>query len=150
MKIYKVEKPGTKEEIANIAGLMMEQMEQLSNVPTPEKLEETIALALQEECASEFFVAERNNEVIGCAFLNKGVALDKGGYYIWLNDLYVKKAERKQGIAKKLLLHVLQWAENEGLKGIELETGMNNEATKRLYNALGFYDIISKRYGRTL
>lgn len=150
MKIYKVEKPGTKEEITQIADLMMEQMEQLSDVPSIEKLQDTVTLALKQECASEFFIAEKSGSVVGCAFLNKGVALDKGGYYIWLNDLYVRKAERKQGIARKILLRVLQWGENEGLKGIELETGMNNEATKRLYNSLGFYDIVSQRYGRTL
>lgn len=150
MKIYKVEKPGTKEEIKEIAQLMMEQMEQLSDAPAIEALEQTVELALKPECASEFFIAEKSGNMVGCAFLNKGVALDKGGYYIWLNELYVRKSERKQGIARKILMRVLQWAESEGLKGIELETGMNNEATKRLYNSLGFYDIISQRYGRTL
>lgn len=150
MKIYQIQKPGTREEIQKLAGLMMEQMEQLSSPPHIEELENTIELALKEECASEFFVAEKQGDFIGCAFMNKGVGLDKGGYYIWLNDLYVKKSQRKQGIARKMLLYVLQWAEEENFKGIELETGMNNEATKRLYNSLGFYDIISKRYGRTL
>ncbi|NJP37591.1 GNAT family N-acetyltransferase [Alkalicoccus luteus] len=150
MKIYHVQKPGTDDEISRIAALMMEQMEQLSDPPELENLEQTVRTALQQECASEFFVAVRKDEFVGCAFLNKGVGLDKGGYYIWLNDLYVRKADRQQGIARKLLLRVLQWAEAENFKGIELETGMNNEATKRLYNSLGFYDIVSKRYGRTL
>ncbi|TVP88906.1 MAG: GNAT family N-acetyltransferase [Alkalicoccus sp.] len=150
MKIYQIQKPGTREEIEKLAGLMMEQLEQLSSPPHIDELKNTIETALKQECASEFFVAEKHDEFIGCAFMNKGVALDKGGYYIWLNDLYVKKSHRKKGIARKVLLHVLQWAEEEEFKGIELETGMNNEATKRLYNSLGFYDIISKRYGRTL
>jgi GNAT superfamily N-acetyltransferase len=150
MKIYQIKKPGTSQEITKIAELMMEQMEQLSSPPELGELEDTVRLALKEDLASEFFIAEKKGDFVGCAFMNKGVGLDKGGRYIWLNDLYVKKAERKQGIARKMLLYVLQWAEEENFKGIELETGMNNEATKRLYNSLGFYDIMSKRYGRTL
>ncbi|PRO64223.1 GNAT family N-acetyltransferase [Alkalicoccus urumqiensis] len=150
MRIYRITKPASEETIQKLAGLMMEQMEQLSSPPPMDELESTVSLALSESCASEFFAAEISGEFVGCAFLNKGVALDKGGTYIWLNDLYVLKEKRQQGIARKLLLRVLQWAEEEGMKGIELETGMNNEATKRLYNSLGFYDIISKRYGRSI
>ncbi|CAM3828734.1 GNAT family N-acetyltransferase [Alkalicoccus chagannorensis] len=150
MRIYHVTKPADDTTIDALTTLMMEQMEQLSSPPMREELRATIALSLEDGCASEFFAAEKKGEIVGCAFFNKGVGLDKGGYYLWLNELYVRKQDRKQGIARKLLLRVLQWAEAEGFKGIELETGMNNEATKRLYNSLGFYDIVSKRYGRTL
>ncbi len=79
-------------------------------------------------------------------FLNVALSIKKGGYYIWLNDLYVHKEHRNQGIAKKVLLNVIYWAEQQDIKGIELETGINNEATKALYNSLSFYDIVSKRY----
>ncbi|MDG5789184.1 GNAT family N-acetyltransferase [Evansella sp. AB-P1] len=150
MKIYKVNKLNYGDVGYKIAKLMMEQMDALSENIREEELFETIELALTPSTGTEFFVAEKNEEIIGCAFLNSGISLDKGGKYIWLNDLYVQKKHRRKGVAKNLLLKVLYWAEQEEFKGIELETGINNEATKKLYNSLGFYDIVSKRYGRHL
>ncbi|MCD8511010.1 MAG: GNAT family N-acetyltransferase [Bacillus sp. (in: Bacteria)] len=150
MKVYKVEKNCDDKIRIDITKLMLEQMNALSEAVTEEELLKTIDLALHVHSGAEIFVAETNGQIVGCAFLNSGIGLDKGGRYIWLNDLYVKKDFRRQGIAKKLLLKVLYWAEQEGFKGIELETGINNAATKKLYNSLGFYDIVSKRYGRQL
>jgi GNAT superfamily N-acetyltransferase len=85
--------------------------------------------------------------VLGLAFLNIGINLRSGGYYIWLNELYVHNEHRNKGIGRKLLLHVIYWAEKEGFKSIELETGISNAVTKHLYNSLDFHDIVSKRYG---
>ncbi|SDZ02063.1 Acetyltransferase (GNAT) family protein [Evansella caseinilytica] len=149
VKVYKVEKPVSIEVRLSITKLMMEQMNALSVCITEEELLKTIDLAM-ESPGCEFFAAEYEHKIIGCAFLNTGIGLDKGGPYIWLNDLYVTKKHRRQGVAGKLLLNVIYWAEQEGFKGIELETGINNIATKKLYNSLGFYDIVSKRYGRHL
>ncbi|MBU9711485.1 GNAT family N-acetyltransferase [Evansella tamaricis] len=150
MKIYKVQKENAEHLRKSISHVMMEQMNALSDNITEENLLKSIDLALKQNSGSEFFIAEKEGGVVGCAFLNSGISLDKGGPYIWLNDLYVLKKHRKQGIAKNILLNVLYWAEQEGYKGIELETGVNNIATKKLYNSLGFYDIVSKRYGRQL
>ncbi|MFA9555864.1 GNAT family N-acetyltransferase [Evansella sp. AB-rgal1] len=148
MKVYKVEKATSVNIQIKITKLMMQQMDSISVNISEEELLHTIHLAMEPDSGSEFFVAEEKDEVVGCAFLNSGISLDKGGKYIWLNDLYVKRELRNKGIAKTILLKVLYWAEQEGFKGIELETGINNIATKKLYNSLGFYDIISKRYGR--
>lgn len=150
IEVFKVDKPGTTEMIVAITKLMMEQMDSLSVKTTQETMLETVEQVLSTQSNAEFFVANFKNQVVGCAFLNKGIDLDKGGPYIWLNDLYVNKDFRQQGIARSLILKVLYWAEKNEFKGIELETGINNIATKKLYNSLGFYDIVSKRYGRTL
>jgi GNAT superfamily N-acetyltransferase len=150
IEVFKVDKPANTEMIIAITKLMMEQMDSLSVDTTEETMLKTVEAGLSSQSSAEFFVAKNNDQLIGCAFLNKGIGLEKGGPYIWLNDLYVKKDFRRQGIAKTILLKVLYWAEKNEIKGIELETGINNVATKKLYNSLGFYDIVSKRYGRTL
>lgn len=147
INVFKVKKDPQTETLFAITNLAMEQIRQLSSTLSEDDILKTVDLALQPNSSAEIFVAEKNDEIVGYAFLNTGIALDKGGKYIWLNDLYVKKSERQQGIARKILLQVMFWAEQEGFKGIELETGINNIATKKLYNSLGFYDIVSKRYG---
>jgi GNAT superfamily N-acetyltransferase len=130
-----------------IALLMMGQMEAIGDSNAYSNLIAAIDLALLEGSSAKMFAVQDNDLIIGLAFFNIGISLEKGGYYIWLNDLYVHNDFRKKGIAKKLLLHTLFWAEQNNLKGIELETGVNNQATKRLYNSFGFHDIVSKRYG---
>nr|MBA5587712.1 GNAT family N-acetyltransferase [Anaerobacillus isosaccharinicus]QOY38637.1 GNAT family N-acetyltransferase [Anaerobacillus isosaccharinicus] len=126
---------------------MMGQMEAIGDSNSYSTLITAIDLALGEGSPAKMFAVEENDQIIGLAFFNIGISLDKGGNYIWLNDLYVHKDFRQKGIAKKLLLHTMFWAEQNNLKGIELETGVNNVATKRLYNSFGFHDIVSNRYG---
>ncbi|ADH99032.1 GNAT family N-acetyltransferase [Salisediminibacterium selenitireducens] len=151
MHIRHVEKPGTLDEINGITNLMMERIHTLSTDTSEITMHKTVSQALTPGTRSDFFIAVNSEgTIIGAIFLNRNIGLDHGGEYIWLNELYVRKDHRKQGIARKMLMAVVHWAENEGYKAIELETGMNNEATKKLYNSLGFYDVISKRYSRAL
>ncbi|WP_078430311.1 GNAT family N-acetyltransferase [Alkalihalobacterium alkalinitrilicum] len=147
MKVYEVPKNADQALRIRLADLLMGQMESLGKEDAYDQLLNAINLALQEGSPAHIFVAELEDAIIGAAFFNIGISMTKGGHYIWLNDLYVHKEYRNRGIAKKLLLKIIYWSENTSIKGIELETGINNEATKALYNSLGFYDIISKRYG---
>lgn len=150
VNIYEVSKDASTEFQKRIADLFMGQMGTLGFKNADESLITAIELALMEDSQAHIFVAEKGDMLVGAAFLNVSISIDIGGRYIWLNDLYVHKEHRNQGIAKKLLLHIIYWAEQKNIKGIELETGVNNEATKALYNSLGFYDIVSKRYGARL
>lgn len=147
MEVFLVENDADQTLKKKIAQLMMGQMEAIGDSTAYDNLVTAINLALLENSSAKMFVVEEGELIVGLAFFNIGISLEKGGHYIWLNDLYVHKDYRQKGIAKKLLLHTLFWAEQNKLKGIELETGVNNIATKRLYNSFGFYDIVSKRYG---
>ncbi|WP_261180751.1 N-acetyltransferase [Anaerobacillus sp. CMMVII] len=147
MEVFLVENNADQILREKIAQLMMGQMEAIGDSNAYSSLITAIDLALVEGSSAKMFAVKENDLIIGLAFFNIGISLEKGGYYIWLNDLYVHKEYRQKGIAKKLLLHTMFWAEQNNLKGIELETGVNNIATKRLYNSFGFYDIVSKRYG---
>jgi GNAT superfamily N-acetyltransferase len=149
MKVYEVPAQADDELQKKIADLLMQQMTRTHTEETYQTLLNGIQQSLQEGSLSKIAIAEEQGTVLGLAFFNIGISLKKGGKYIWLNDLFVHNEHRNRGIAKKILLHVIHWAENEGLKGIELETGINNSVTKHLYNSLGFHDIISKRYGFT-
>lgn len=147
VKVYEVTKGIDSEFQRRITDLLMGQMESLGTKDAYEQVSTTVELALKEDSQAHIFVAEKDDTLVGAAFFNVALSIDKGGHYIWLNDLYVHQEHRNRGIAKKLLLHVIHWAEQQNIKGMELETGINNGATKALYNSLGFYDIISKRYG---
>jgi GNAT superfamily N-acetyltransferase len=146
MKIYRVDNDANNEVIEGMAQLFIQQRTMDGE---PEEYSRTLSgikLALEHPEKSGFIVAESEGAIIGLAFFNLGISIRIGGSYLWLNELYVHEEHRNTGIARKLLLHLIYWAEKDGIKSIELETGVNNSVTKHLYNSLDFHDIISKRY----
>lgn len=149
MNVYQLSSQVEDDVIDKVAKLLMKQVTHSDHEGSYEKLIAGAKLATSEETASRIVVAEDDGDILGVAFFNIGVSVANGGPYIWLNELFVDPEARNQGIGRRLLLHVIYWAEREGIKGIELETGINNAVTKHLYNSLGFHDIISKRYGFT-
>ena len=104
-------------------------------------------LALAEE-----FIAERlaNNEsVILLAVDSSGKALGFTQLYpsfssvsaarIWvLNDLFVSDNARRQGVATQLMHAAKKFGIKTGVKGLVLETGVNNVNAQRLYESLGY------------
>ncbi|PWA10037.1 GNAT family N-acetyltransferase [Pueribacillus theae] len=146
MKVYQVPVHADQQLIEKIAGLLMQQMTRHDSDEAYQLLLNGINEALTEDSPANILVAEENGDILGVAFFNVGISLKMGGPYVWLNDLFVHNDYRNQGIAKKLLLHLIRWAERENIRGIELETGVNNSVTKHLYNSLGFHDIVSNRY----
>lgn len=58
---------------------------------------------------------------------------------VWvLNDLYVDKAVRHQGVGRQLMNKAREFAEQTKAKGIALETGKTNLNAQALYESLGY------------
>jgi ribosomal protein S18 acetylase RimI-like enzyme len=55
-----------------------------------------------------------------------------------LNDLYVAKNYRKQGVGSKLIEAAMQFAKATGATYVQLETMPDNITAQRLYEAIGF------------
>ncbi|GGE51024.1 hypothetical protein GCM10011391_32250 [Pullulanibacillus camelliae] len=149
MKIYEVTHDIDYSRKQRIADLFMQQISINKDEASFQSALDVINLAIETHNCSKIIVAEENDIIYGLAFLNIGVNLRAGGRYLWLNELYVHNEYRNRGIGKKLLLHIIHLAEQENIKAIELETGVNNSVTKHIYNSLGFYEIVSQRYGFT-
>ncbi|MFO7794457.1 MAG: GNAT family N-acetyltransferase [Candidatus Nanohaloarchaea archaeon] len=60
------------------------------------------------------------------------------GKYAKVNEIYVKKDFRKQGIASELLDKLFERAKELGCEQIELNVNVENEAAKELYKNKGF------------
>ncbi|MBM7631558.1 GNAT family N-acetyltransferase [Geomicrobium sediminis] len=147
MKIYALTEQHDQQIVQKATELLMGQMESIGGEHAYDNILTTLHEVKDPDSNAELFIAEDQGIMVGAAFLNTMYSIRKGGRYVWLNDLYVREDQRNKGIAKKMLLAIIHWAEQHDYKGIELETGINNIATKRLYNSLGFYDVVSKRYG---
>ena len=55
-----------------------------------------------------------------------------------LNDLYVEQEYRKMGVGELLINKVIDFAEKNEAKKIELSTGVDNKAAQSLYEKIGF------------
>jgi putative acetyltransferase len=82
-----------------------------------------------------FWTARRDGELLGCVALK---AL--GDDHVELKSMRTATAARRQGVAARLLEHVLGEARERGAKRISLETGAEGyfAAARALYTSRGF------------
>jgi len=92
---------------------------------------------LLKDPARPIFIADMDGQVAGYAFCilqiteNNSVLCDRKVIYI--DDLCVDEGHRRQGIAKKLYDHVLEYARGLGCDAVTLNVWYGNDA-------LGFYE----------
>jgi GNAT superfamily N-acetyltransferase len=146
IEIYEVQNDAASTIRTSIAELLLQQRTNTDVQKNFDFILNGINLALESDHQAYLVVAELEGTIVGVAFFNIGISLPRGGPYMWLNELFVQEDLRNQGIARKLLLHVIHWAEQNGIRSIELETGINNSVTKHIYTSLGFYETVSNRY----
>lgn len=89
---------------------------------------------------SVIFIAvdEQHKKAIGFMQLYRRLSSLSMTHYIYLSDLYVDEAYRKQGIAKLLMEQARKYSIDEHACFIELHTAHSNEKAQALYEALGY------------
>ncbi len=87
---------------------------------------------------SIIWVALENNNPVGFAQIYKSYTTVGLGELWILNDLYVEKESRKQGVADLLISTILQEAKESKILRVDLKTAFDNVAAKALYNKVGF------------
>ena len=86
---------------------------------------------------SIIFTAKVNNQFVGFTQLYptfSSVAMKRA---FILNDLFVEKGFRKNGVAKALMDTAFEFAANQDARFIALETGANNSKAQALYEKMG-------------
>lgn len=86
---------------------------------------------------SIIFAAKMDNQYVGFTQLYptfSSVAMKRA---FILNDLYVEKNYRKNGIAQALMEAAFDFAENQNARFLALETGVNNTTAQALYEKMG-------------
>jgi len=66
-----------------------------------------------------------------------GIGIIESGY-VGLYDIIVEKASRNRGYAEQLILHILQWAVENGAEHSFLQVVQSNEPALKLYSKLGY------------
>jgi len=103
---------------------------------TPEKVMITVDQMREDKHLFQCLVAEENKEIVGFATYFFA-------YYSWtgkalyLDDLYVKEAFRKQGIGRRLLSEVIDLANRQDCKKVRWQVSKWNLNAIEFYNSIG-------------
>jgi GNAT superfamily N-acetyltransferase len=99
------------------------------------------------------FVADVGRQIIGMAEVymkpDTGEHTSTEHHYGHLQSLMVKPAERRQGIATRLIAHAEQWAREHGATEMQLETWEFTGGPNLFYERVG-YRTIRRTWARKL
>lgn len=89
---------------------------------------------------AEVLVAVINEEIVGSGYAKIVTAklYQKFSEYAYLGFMYVKPGFRGQGINKKILLGLIDWAKSQNLTEVRLEVYDENTVAKNAYLKAGF------------
>lgn len=76
---------------------------------------------------------------------NQIVSVEKGGYTLWVEELYVVPAARRRQVATAFLEYLLTEGRRRGVRAVELEVLPTQTAAFALYRARGFHDVHRQR-----
>lgn len=95
---------------------------------------------------SQVFIAENKSEIVGFSLVRlKRLPPYQGGELIAeLSDIYLLEKFRHQGIATRLCEMVISWAYENGARSVEAQVLVSNDASRRMFLALGFFTELSQ------
>lgn len=92
-----------------------------------------------EDCIHRrIMVAELNQQIVGMCTAQILVSTAKGGIVALIEDLIVEDAYRGKGIGKELLLSIENWANEQGVKRLQLLADRNNTRALKFYKKLNW------------
>jgi L-amino acid N-acyltransferase YncA len=84
-----------------------------------------------------YYVAEENDEVIGCLMTTFEWSDWRNGTVLWIQSVYVSRDHRGKGVYKKMYDHIKQMVDTDpDLKGIRLYVDKANDAAQQVYRNL--------------
>ena len=89
---------------------------------------------------------EEDGPAVGVLLANLNYSLKFAGRSLWIEELYVTPSARRRGLGRELVEHLLDWAEDNGIKGVDLEAYQGNTPASILYRSLGFHRLGRERF----
>lgn len=65
---------------------------------------------------------------------------------LWIESLYVTPSARRRGIGRVLVEQLLDWAQEQGVGGVDIEAYRGNTPASVLYRTLGFRRLGRERF----
>jgi GNAT superfamily N-acetyltransferase len=88
--------------------------------------------------SAAFVATEDDGSIIGMVTAQLTASTAEGGLSAWMEDLYVLKGHRKQGVAKALLSAVEAWCLANGAHRVQLLADRDNKGALEFYAKAGY------------
>ena len=101
-------------------------------------LSEGVRAALLDPAKGEYYIAEMDDESVGCLFTVREWSDWRNGEVVWIHSLYVTPDARRKGVFKQLYVYLKHMVESDPeLKGLRLYVHRDNALAQSAYAALG-------------
>ncbi len=104
------------------------------------------ALLFSDHPPLKCMVAESDGKLIGYVTYMKQFSTWDAAYYVYMDCLYLKEASRGQGIGKKLMNCVVQYANTEYCQQIQWHTPTFNHRAIKFYRNYGAFSKEKARF----
>lgn len=144
--VFDIPRPEDRERLAQ---LLVQDMTTLKVHRTPQEMLHLVDLILEDGGRSAFCRVVRpapGEQPVGLVLGNLTFSVKFAGRALWIENLYVDPAWRRGRMGRRLLGHLLDWAEAHGIKGIDLEAYQGNTPASILYRSLGFERMNRERF----
>lgn len=129
----------TEEDLPQLADLLAELFTLESDFhPDREKQLRGLRLILNNPALGKLFVLRVDGKVSGMANALFTISTAEGGPVMVLEDVIVSGTFRGGGLGRRLLEHILAWAQAQGMKRVTLLAESDNLSALAFYNKLEF------------
>jgi GNAT superfamily N-acetyltransferase len=105
----------------------------------PVILRRGVERALSRPDLCRYFVAERAGQIVGQAMITLELTDWRDGVLWWLQSVYVRAANRSQGVFSAIFHHIRSQAQaDRDVRGLRLYVERENRAAQAVYERLGF------------
>lgn len=119
-------------------------------LPTQKEMQSIFREALRMHEYITIFVAEVDGEVVGFANTWIVYSIWAGGMMMTIDDLFIAASHRGSGNGQKMMAHLVNFAEQNNYKRIQLHSGINNKRAHSLYGKMGFIEEETMFFMKTL
>jgi len=124
----------------NLLNLFMTYFNYLKRPKSKQHIAQTLQLLITPHSTAHLLALQRldDEELVGFCFFNQCMGIESGGYYLWINDIYILPSCRRQGAASFLLKQVQLWAKQHQCGYIACIADNWNIASQTLFKRMGF------------
>jgi len=121
-----------------VVARLVNQADEFGSLTPRHCLGQVVDLWLENEGPGFVMVAKVNEDIVGVAAVATITSVHYAGRVAWLEELYVLRDWRQQGVGTALVNAVLQRAQEFGMVAVGLDVDARNERVNSLYDRLGF------------
>jgi ribosomal protein S18 acetylase RimI-like enzyme len=109
-----------------------------------------LQLVIADPALGFLLAAREQDRIVGVAYAATLLSAEHRGFVASLEELYVAPDFREHGIGTALLKAVIERAQSEGMKAVELEVDEGHRRVMSLYQRFGFRRLDRSRWLRIL